>query len=163
MSTTTPGRRITYIQTAIQHSSKIYEFFGFTPGHTPPLSRLFIADDPGPQDLPSRDEGAANGYAAPNAHTGPGGATNGIRQVNGAPNGAPNGHIKPPPLVIKKKASRHRTFCRALIQDFGPIWSAFRPCPRSPLTPPQVHLLHGHGNARPPRPAAAQPLPSRVP
>lgn len=130
MSTTTPGRRITYIQTAIQHSSKIYEFFGFTPGHTPPLSWLFMADDPGPQHLSSRDEGAANGFAAPNAHTGPGDATNGIRQVNGAPNGAPNGHLKPPPLVIKKKVPRHRTFCRALIQDFGPIWSASRPCPR---------------------------------
>jgi len=127
MSTTPPDRRITYIQTTIQHSSKIYEFFGFTPGHTPPLNRLFMADNPGAQDLSSRDEGATNGYAVPDVpatHTSRG---HSIRQVNAAANGVPNGHPKPPPLVIKKKVSRHRTCCRALIQDFGPIWSASHP------------------------------------
>ncbi|KAK1830828.1 voltage-dependent anion channel-domain-containing protein [Podospora conica] len=123
---TNPGHRNSYLQTAIRHSSKIYEFFGFTPGNTPPLSRLSGGDNTGAQDLTaqdlaSRDEGSANGYVLNGpTHRSRGKAPEGPHQVNGAIT-----HLKPPPLVIQKKVSRHRTWCRALIQDFGPIWFTF--------------------------------------
>ncbi|KAK4445826.1 voltage-dependent anion channel-domain-containing protein [Podospora aff. communis PSN243] len=103
-----------------QHSSKIYEFFGFTPGETPPISRIFNGANGNanpPEDInPQRPDtpttaGLTDGHAGiQNGHP---------TRANGTPKHPrlrtlpPDHRDLPPPL---------RSRFRALIQDFGPLW-----------------------------------------
>jgi len=111
-------RHAVYIPNMAPHSTKIYEFFGFTPGQTPPLSRIFNSNGCPPE----ADADAV--VHRPDTAT-----TAGFIDIHTAPNGHPiNGAAKRPsiPSLPKKRVRKTRKTLRnpfrALVQDFGPIW-----------------------------------------
>ncbi|KAK0619084.1 voltage-dependent anion channel-domain-containing protein [Immersiella caudata] len=120
MSSGQPNKRnALYFQNMAQHSSKIYEFFGvtpgFTPGQTPPISRIFnINVNATPPDVTTPpDTATAAGFIDGRVAT---------TSDGHVPNGRPiNGVVKEPALPAPPVTLRRSAF-RALVQDFNPLW-----------------------------------------
>ncbi|KAK0652496.1 voltage-dependent anion channel-domain-containing protein [Cercophora newfieldiana] len=144
MSRRQPNKRNAfYFQNMAQHSSKIYEFFGFTPGQTPPVSRIFNGGPNGNANGNAKspdtniqrsdtnvtqppDTATTAGFTdAPTATA----TANGHVPNGRIPDGHPiNGAAKHPPLPTpttntpRESHPIRRSPFRALVQDFGAIW-----------------------------------------
>jgi len=122
-----------YLQTLAQHSNKIYDFFGFTPGNTPPLNRIIDgkSNDTNLHRIDtSTTAGATNGpvdgHAINGAAKGPPGAVSTLLKAKPPPPPLlplPPPKAKPPSPPPK---SNRRGLFRSLVQDFGSIWCVAR-------------------------------------